>query len=221
MAMASVLAASAASATKALSAAAAVTKGVLPWVLPVLFGTAAVSVGVVATRERPHVEEASPRSISASPHGRAFAPGPPPAAAPVQSVRRTADPEDAPPPSTASSAVARTLAPTVRPQAPAEQGPELSGELRVLDAANRALAAGDFAAASAALDRYARDFPHGALAEEALAIRVRVWARSGDRDRARALYERLAQTYPASPYLDGLREALGPPAARPITSPSP
>jgi TolA-binding protein len=91
----------------------------------------------------------------------------------------------------------------------------------LLNAANRALADGDLAAASADLDRYARDFPKGTLAEEALAIRVRVWARSGDRDRAQALYERLAKTDPASPYLDSLREALGLPPERELRSPSP
>jgi Tfp pilus assembly protein PilF len=104
----------------------------------------------------------------------------------------------------------RAASPAAPLRAAADLPSELSRELRLLDAASRELAAGDLTAATTDLDRHAHDFPHGTLAEEALAIRVRVWARGGNRARAQALYEQLARTYPASPYLDSLREALAP-----------
>jgi TolA-binding protein len=211
-------AASAAAATKALSAAAAVTKVVLPWVVPVLLGTAAVTVGVVATRGGGRAEESAPRPVSSSAETRTI--GRVPAMLPPERPRPPATRDDAPRSTSPSSVVAHPIATAERAQS-TDQARELSGELRLLDAANRALAEGDLAAASADLDRYARDFPKGTLAEEALAIRVRVWTRSGDRERAQALYERLARTYPASPYLESLREALGLPPAGELRPPSP
>jgi TolA-binding protein len=200
-------AASAASATKALSAAAAVTKGVLPWVASVLFG-AAVAVGVVSARRVAH-DESAPQPVTSSVVPRTTAPVVLREAPAVEGAPQQADrDDDVAPRSQSSPSGLRPASPAAPPQAAADPSSELSRELRLLDAASRALAAGDLTAASADLDRYTRDFPHGTLTEEALAIRIRVWARSGNRDRAQALYEQLARTYPASPYLDSLRDAV-------------
>jgi hypothetical protein len=199
--------ASAASATKALSAAAAVTKGVLPWVASVLFG-AAVAVAVVSTRGRVARDESAPQPVSSSVVPRTTAPVVLREAPAVDGSRQRVDRNDVAPLSQSSPSARRPASAAIPPQTAVDQPSELSRELRLLDGASRALAAGDLTAATADLDRYARDCPHGTLAEEALAIRIRVWARSGNRDRAQALYEQLARTYPASPYLDSLRDAV-------------
>src|SRR6266511_2899983 len=50
---------------------------------------------------------------------------------------------------------------------------DLSRELALLDRANGALASGDAARALESLDRHARAFPRGKLAEESTALRIR------------------------------------------------
>jgi hypothetical protein len=87
--------------------------------------------------------------------------------------------------------------------------PELAAELRLLDEAKRALSDGDVAHASDALGRYGRQFPHGRLVEESLALRIRVAVQQGRRERAVRLYERLAKSDPTSAHLESLRELLG------------
>jgi hypothetical protein len=201
-------AASAASATKALSAAAAVAKGALPWVASVLFG-AAVAVGVVSTRGRVARDESAPRPVSSSVVPRTTAPVVLRESPAVEGSRPQVDRDDVAPRSQSSPSALRSAPPAAPPQAAVEPSSELSRELRLLDAASRELAAGDLTAATADLDRYAHDFPHGTLAEEALAIRVRVWARGGNRARAQAHYEQRAIANPASPNIDSHREARG------------
>ena len=56
--------------------------------------------------------------------------------------------------------------------APAPHPSALGEQVSALDAARRALAAGDAPAAVGALDDYAVRFPDGALVEEAQALRV-------------------------------------------------
>jgi outer membrane protein assembly factor BamD (BamD/ComL family) len=57
----------------------------------------------------------------------------------------------------------------------------LGDELRLLDEAHAALSAGDTSRALALLDRHDREATKPALAPEALALRVEVYARQGDR----------------------------------------
>ena len=86
---------------------------------------------------------------------------------------------------------------------------DLSRELALLDRAKRALADGDVDAAAGALDLHAHEFPHGRLAQESIALRIRVLVRRGERARALTLYRTLAASEPTSPHLESLRELLG------------
>lgn len=60
----------------------------------------------------------------------------------------------------------------------------LEREVQALDGARQALVAGDMQRALAALDQYSRDFSAGALAPEAVYLRVRALIQSGQRERA-------------------------------------
>jgi hypothetical protein len=86
--------------------------------------------------------------------------------------------------------------------------PELAGELRLLDAANRALRGQAPARALAALDEYQRIFPAGALADEALVLRVTALVKTGARDQGAALAARFLRQHPNSMLTDRLRAAL-------------
>jgi hypothetical protein len=169
------------------------------WLAPVALGSVAIVAGIGATHSTASTAVVAPAVVVAAPAASAIPIAPQAASAPA-----------APPPQAAPKVVlARSVPPTTAEPALRLDSPELSQELRLLDGAKRALAAGDSAGAAVILDRYAREFPHGRLAQESVAIRIRVLARSGDRERALALYERLAKSDRASPYLEGLRELLG------------
>jgi len=86
------------------------------------------------------------------------APAPPPALTPATDSPQASSPPRAP--SAAAASAARTGAAT------------LPAEIALLDAARSALAAGDRARALAALDRHAREFPAGQLANEAAVLRA-------------------------------------------------
>ena len=121
----------------------------------------------------------------------------PPAPAPIRRPRRTAPASGAP--------------------APAAE-PTLAAEVRALEQAQRALAAGDPAAALRALDRYDADFPAGKLAAEGVVLRVRALLQDGQRARAVALAKAFAARHPDGAYtrqLDGLVRGAGETAGTP------
>lgn len=98
------------------------------------------------------------------------------------------------------SAPARTAEePSVAP------APGLLDELQLLEAAKRALAAGDAGAAMVALDRYDQRFSAGHLAPEAEALRIAAIARSGDCPRAAARARQFLAQHPDSPLVDRVR----------------
>jgi hypothetical protein len=72
----------------------------------------------------------------------------------------------------------------------------LSVEIALVQQAARALASGDAAVALSLLDTYDRQCPHGALADEAGALRVQALARSGRAPEARALARKLLDAHP-------------------------
>jgi hypothetical protein len=100
------------------------------------------------------------------------------------------------------------LAATPASSLPAPPAAELAGELRLLDAANRALRGQAPARALAALDEYRRSFPAGALADEALVLRVTALLKMGARDQGRALAAPFLGQHPNSMLTDRLKAAL-------------
>lgn len=109
---------------------------------------------------------------------------------------------------------------TVPPRSPAPQplapvspaidrpaNPVLAAELALVDAAKRALAAGDAALALDRLGAHARDFRRGQLAEERQALRVEALCAAGKRPQARAEATLFLREYPASTHADRIARA--------------
>jgi hypothetical protein len=144
--------------------------------------------------------------LSAQVTGPAPVPTPSPASVAPASVARPAEPTDSPPrdppmPSpprdvAASSAAAVASRPTRRPAPGAVDGSALSVEITLVQDAARALAGGDAAGALRVLDRYDRKWPHGALAEEAGALRVQALQRTDRAAEARTLARKLLEAHP-------------------------
>ena len=115
----------------------------------------------------------------------------------------------APAVATLSTAKAQPPRPTARPARGVDSPEE---ERRLLMEGQRALVQGKYAAALRAFSRHAKRFPHGLLAEEREAGRVRALARLGRLDEARSHAERFEMRYPNSIHLAPLRQSLREPA---------
>jgi len=106
---------------------------------------------------------------------------------------------EAPPPAPARAPVRS------RPRAAAANAATLADEVRMLEEAQRALAAGDPAGALRACDRYRGAFATGKLAPEETILRVRALLARGDRQRAVGLAEAFVSAHPDSPYAARIR----------------
>jgi len=117
-----------------------------------------------------------------------------------------------PPPASATAADAPlsalappppTVAKTPPAAPPALEPPRALGlgqEVAALDRARAALAAGNTAGALRQVDEYESQFPRGALAQEATALRIEVLLQQGNRDAAVRLADRFLASNPKSPY---------------------
>lgn len=193
------------------------TLAALKWILAGVAG-GALAVGAAGGAAR--IYESEVASSAPAARGRALgkaAPAPRPVPAPSpRAVEPPAPPAEAAPaeePVAATDAVAVAALPSAAPPAPARApsrptAPGLADEIRTLARARAALASGDTAAASRALDEHDRRFPAGALAEEARVLRIDVLAR---RDHAAAVSAARAfvAAHPASPHAPRLRELAG------------
>lgn len=94
-----------------------------------------------------------------------------------------------------------------RPASAPAIDPVLAAELALVDAAKRALAAGDAALALDRLAEHARDFRRGQLAEERQALRVEALCAAGKRPQARAEATLFVREYPASTHADRIARA--------------
>jgi hypothetical protein len=123
----------------------------------------------------------------------------------------------APAPVPAPSNEAVVLPPPPPPPPPPPQPPRvtpnvsLAVEIRLLDQARAALAAGDSTYAAALLDRYAANRPSAVLAQEAALLRVRLLIKQGDRRGATQLARRIILEYPESRHVDSLRSLAAEP----------
>jgi hypothetical protein len=88
----------------------------------------------------------------------------------------------------------------------------LEREMRLLDAARRALARDAAAEALTTLRTYANEFEHGALVPEARVLEVRALLAAGERERATALGRRIIARNPESRHAEAVRALLGRPS---------
>jgi outer membrane protein assembly factor BamD (BamD/ComL family) len=86
---------------------------------------------------------------------------------------------------------------------------DISEQIRMLDAAKRALRRGDPARALRELNSYQQRFPAGGLAQEATVLRIRALAQAGDRETAARMARRFAARHPRSPHVECLTHLLG------------
>jgi outer membrane protein assembly factor BamD (BamD/ComL family) len=77
-------------------------------------------------------------------------------------------------------------------------------EVAILGRAQRALVAGDAAAAIALAERHAQSFPTGLLVEEREAIAIEALTRLGRHELARSRFERFVAGFPRSGYRERL-----------------
>jgi hypothetical protein len=158
------------------------------------------------------------RTSASAPRPPTSAPRSPIAASPAPSTQ-----EAAPPPPATTAAPATTprsgpaAAPTVPPAPvatvlPSKSAPTLSDELRVLDEARAAMETGDSERALALLDRHDREFASPALAPEAMALRVEVYARRGDREATARLAARFLERFGDRPEAQRVRSLVDAPA---------
>lgn len=201
------------SATSATSGASGIS-GVTALKLVLAIVTGAVGVGVVviaialhrppATQPLTPVQVATPTTTSAELECAApEATTEPTSNAPAIAERR---PTTALPP--ASAPVAPPIAVSPIATAPMEAAPDIAGEIKQLDQA-RAAVASDPGRAQAALDAYARRFPHGALGPESTLLRIQVLLADGNRAAAAALANQFLAANPTSPYAARVRSLLG------------
>jgi hypothetical protein len=186
-------------------------------------GVAGGALALGAAKGGQHVYETSRASSSLDGGGATTKAAPPRAAAPVVTevapeIPAAPAPETAPevpaapgPEANSRQVVSEALATkTAKRRAQARpSAPSLAGEVRTIERARAALAAGNTAAASAALDDHDRDFPRGALAEEARVLRIDVLAKRGERARAESAARAFLSSHPESPHAGRLRELLG------------
>jgi hypothetical protein len=137
--------------------------------------------------------------FSAQVRGPASAPVPSPASVAPASVSRPSEPSGG---ATLSREVGASSGAATAPRPVRRAAPEaidraaLSVEVTLVQDAARTLAGGDAAGALRVLDAYDRKWPHGALAEEAGALRVQALERSDRTAEARALARKLLDAHP-------------------------
>jgi hypothetical protein len=102
-----------------------------------------------------------------------------------------------PTPAPAAASAARVKAPPTRPE-PRERDRSLAAERALIEQARTALAREQSAAALAALERHARDFPQGELEEERESLRVQALVGLAQFGEARKIGARFHRRFPRS-----------------------
>jgi outer membrane protein assembly factor BamD (BamD/ComL family) len=77
----------------------------------------------------------------------------------------------------------------------------LSEQLRLIDAARSAVAAGNASAASQALTAYSSKFPHGSFGQEASVLRIEAVDLQGNHAQAASLARAFLAQHPNSPHV--------------------
>jgi len=93
--------------------------------------------------------------------------------------------------------------------APAESGADLSEQLRLIDAARSAVAAGNASAASAALSSYRSRFPRGPFGQEAAVLQIQTLDLQGNHAQATAQARSFLARHPNSPHVGVVQRIAG------------
>jgi hypothetical protein len=186
------------------------------WLLKAAGGLIVVSAAVIALlsgAREPHSAEqpAAPpttQQVAASPAlaepTLAVPPAVPTGAAPP-SIIAEAEAPAARAPAQEPSAPSRRASKTATP----DNGADLSEQLRLIDAARSAVAAGNAGAASAALSSYRTRFPRGPFGQEAAVLQIQTLDLQGNHAEAAARARSFLARHPNSPHVGVVQRIAG------------
>jgi RNA polymerase sigma-70 factor (ECF subfamily) len=123
----------------------------------------------------------------------------------ARALPTSASQPEAPPEPPAPAVNDKSARPTSTPVETPAPAPSLSGETRLLEAAQRELASGRAASALSLLEEHRQRFPSGALTEERTAARVLSLCALGRVEEARRSAEAFVAASPRSPLIPRLR----------------
>jgi len=109
----------------------------------------------------------------------------------------------------AKSSVKAAVSSVSRAPAPADSAADLGEQLRLIDAARSAIAAGNASAASQALASYSSKFPHGSFGQEAQVLRIETVDMQGNHAQAAALAKNFLAQHPNSPHVSLVQRIAG------------
>jgi len=121
----------------------------------------------------------------------------------------SAAPSIAPPEAEPSGGVGPLLDKRSRKAAAADSGADLSEQLRLIDAARSAVAAGNASAASAALTSYRKRFPRGPFGQEAAVLQIEALDLQGNHAQAAAQARSFLARHPNSPHVSVVQRIAG------------
>ena len=148
----------------------------------------------------------SAASAASTPAARTTNQPAPPSSPPSATVKRSQPQAPARGNRSRSTLAARAVTAKIGVSAP---GPDVAGEIALLNQAQRALASGQANTALQLLDRHAREFPRGSLAEERAAARIIALCALGRVTAARAETAEFVRQSPESPLVERVRAACG------------
>jgi hypothetical protein len=108
---------------------------------------------------------------------------------------------DSPASASALKSTPRSVSSVSKSAAPADSAADLSEQLRLIDAARAAVAAGNSSAASQALSAYGSKFPHGSFGQEAAVLRIETVDLQGNHRQATSLARNFLAQHPNSPHV--------------------
>jgi len=96
---------------------------------------------------------------------------------------------------------AKSISSVSKSPAPLDSASDLGEQLRLIDAARAAIAAGNSSAASQALSSYSTKFPHGSFGQEAAVLRIETVDLQGNHAQAASLAKNFLAQHPNSPHV--------------------
>jgi outer membrane protein assembly factor BamD (BamD/ComL family) len=108
-----------------------------------------------------------------------------------------------------SKITAKSVSSVSKSPAPADSADDLSEQLRLIDAARSAVAAGNTSAASQALSSYSSKFPHGSFGQEAQVLRIETVDMQGNHAQAAQLAKSFLERHPNSPHVSVVQRIAG------------
>jgi TolA-binding protein len=180
------------------------------WVKWVFLSVAAVGAGTVAVRQASNGSEAPPAALTVvtAPKPEPLATAVVPSVAATETVPPVVEtPAAEEPPKPRVVAASKPASAPVAAQAPID-AERLAEEVRAVDRARSALAAGRASEALAALDEYDSRFGGARFAPEALYLRMQALLSLGRKAEAQSAAERLVRGYPKSPHTARARRVL-------------